>query len=41
MIDSLLVTPAVDGADGEFARQVADFIDAYRPAMKALAQKTI
>lgn len=31
-------TPAVDGVDVEFARQVADFIDAYRPALEALAR---
>ena len=33
------VTSAVDGADGEFARQVADFIDAYRPALEVLARR--
>jgi antitoxin MazE len=29
---------AVDGVDAEFARQVADFISAYRPALEALAR---
>ena len=29
---------AVDGVDVEFARQVADFIDNYRPALEALAR---
>ena len=28
----------VDGVNAEFARQVADSIDAYRPALEALAQ---
>ncbi len=28
----------VDDIDAEFARQVADFISTYRPALKALAQ---
>jgi antitoxin MazE len=27
-----------DGVDAEFARQVAEFIDAYRPALEALAK---
>jgi antitoxin component of MazEF toxin-antitoxin module len=32
-------TPAaVDGIDAEFARQVANFITAYRPALEALAR---
>lgn len=29
---------AVDGVDVEFARQLADFIDNYRPALEALAR---
>jgi len=29
---------AIDGVDVEFARQVADFIDSYRPALEALAR---
>lgn len=28
----------VDDIDAEFARQVADFISTYRPALEALAQ---
>ena len=31
-------TPTVEGVDAEFARQVADFIDTYRPALEALAR---
>ena len=32
-------TPAAaDGVDAEFARQVANFITAYRPALEALAR---
>ena len=31
-------TPAAVGVDAAFARQVADFIEEYRPALKALAQ---
>lgn len=27
-----------DGVDTKFARQVADFIDTYRPALEALAK---
>lgn len=27
-----------EGVDAEFARQVAEFIDAYRPALEALAK---
>ena len=30
--------PAAAGVDAEFARQVADFISAYRPALEALAR---
>ena len=30
--------PAADGVDVEFARQVADFIESYRPAIEALAR---
>ena len=30
--------PAADGVDALFARQVADFIEEYRPALEALAQ---
>ena len=30
--------PAADGVDVEFARQVADFIESYRPALEALAR---
>ena len=30
-------TPAVAGVDAAFARQVADFIEEYRPALEALA----
>lgn len=29
---------AVDGVDAIFAKQVAEFIEAYRPALEALAQ---
>lgn len=29
--------PAADGVDADFARQVADFIEEYRPALEALA----
>lgn len=32
------VAPAVDGVDADFARQVAEFIDSYRPVLKALAK---
>lgn len=32
------VTPVVDGVDADFARQVAEFIDSYRPVLKALAK---
>ena len=36
---SIAPVPAVvDGVDAEFARQVADFIAAYRPALEALAR---
>lgn len=32
-------TPAeAEGVDAEFARQVAEFIEAYRPALEALAK---
>jgi putative addiction module antidote len=30
--------PRAEGVDEEFARQVAEFIDAYRPALEALAR---
>ena len=30
-------TPTADGVDILFARQVADFIEEYRPALEALA----
>ena len=30
--------PTADGVDALFARQVADFIEEYRPALEALAQ---
>lgn len=29
---------AIDDIDAEFARQVADFISTYRPALEALAR---
>ncbi|HMN28237.1 MAG TPA: hypothetical protein PKE45_08785 [Caldilineaceae bacterium] len=32
------VTAPINGVDPAFAAQVADFIDRYRPALKALAQ---
>jgi antitoxin MazE len=32
------VQPANAGVDAEFARQVADFIETYRPALEALAR---
>ena len=32
------ITPSAAGVDAAFARQVADFIDEYRPALEALAQ---
>jgi putative addiction module antidote len=32
------VAVELDGVDSEFARQVADFIEAYRPALVALAK---
>lgn len=32
------LVPEVEGVDAEFARQVADFIQAYRPALEALAK---
>lgn len=37
----IVITPAAleaDGIDAEFAKQVADFIDEYRPALEALAK---
>jgi antitoxin MazE len=37
----ILIAPApaaADGVDAEFARQVANFIAAYRPALEALAR---
>lgn len=37
----ILIAPAetvADEIDAEFARQVANFIDAYRPALEALAR---
>ena len=30
------VPSAVDGVDADFVRQVAEFIDSYRPALEAL-----
>jgi putative addiction module antidote len=30
--------PSAGGVDEEFARQVSDFIEAYRPALEALAR---
>jgi antitoxin component of MazEF toxin-antitoxin module len=39
----ILIRPAeqqlVDGLSEEFARQVSDFIEQYRPALEALARK--
>ncbi len=32
------IAPAVGGVDVDFARQVADFIEHYRPALETLAQ---
>ena len=32
-------SPLVAGVDEEFARQVNDFIEEYRPALEALAKK--
>ena len=37
----ILITPVVaeeTGVDAEFAKQVADFIEEYRPALDALAK---
>lgn len=37
----IVITPAgagLDGVNAEFARQVADFIEEYRPALEALAR---
>ena len=34
----IVIAPAADGVDVEFARQVADFIESYRPAIEALAR---
>ena len=37
----IVITPlptSAEGVDAEFARQVADFIDTYRPALEALAK---
>jgi antitoxin MazE len=37
----IVIAPApftAAGVDEEFARQVAEFIDAYRPALEALSQ---
>ena len=37
----IVISPAdspVEGIDVEFAKQVADFIDQYRPALEALAR---
>ena len=36
----ILISPVVtaDGVDEAFAKQVADFIDEYRPALEALAK---
>lgn len=32
------ISPPAEGVDADFARQVAEFIDAYRPALDALAR---
>ena len=32
------VPAEAEGVDAQFARQVAEFIDAYRPALEALAR---
>lgn len=32
------IEPVVPGVDEEFARQVAEFIEEYRPALEALAR---
>jgi antitoxin component of MazEF toxin-antitoxin module len=37
IVISRIPSPA-DGVDAEFARQVAEFIDDYRPALAALAK---
>ena len=37
----IVITPLpaqAEGVDAEFARQVAEFIDTYRPALEALAK---
>jgi antitoxin component of MazEF toxin-antitoxin module len=37
----IIITPTADeleGVDREFAQQVAEFIDQYRPALEALAR---
>ena len=37
----IVITPSelpLNGVDEDFARQVADFIEQYRPALKALAR---
>ena len=37
----IVIAPAITGAEGvdaEFAKQVADFIEEYRPALEALAR---
>ena len=31
--------PEITGVDGNFARQVSEFIEAYRPALEALAKR--
>ena len=39
----IIATPAgraLPGADAEFGRQVADFIEQYRPALEALARES-
>jgi hypothetical protein len=40
-LGQIIITPASEiltGVDEEFARQVSDFIDQYRPALEALAK---
>jgi antitoxin component of MazEF toxin-antitoxin module len=37
----IVITPSTgdaDGVDAQFAKQVADFIEQYRPALEALAR---
>ena len=40
MSNRILIAPSIgeaEGVDTEFVKQVADFIEQYRPALKALA----